>query len=146
ILERLREASIGEGAPFLAKTAYVHALFAAGETARARAEYHAFGQLPGANASVLYEALGATLPEPGEDTAEDAAGSPQPSGAMAPLATPDETEKAPSPIVEPAPKVDSEKSPKQKSEPQPASEDVPSAPSEPKPRAISPEVEQKVNQ
>lgn len=61
IVERLKEASIGERGLFLARTAYIYALVESGQLARAQADFDALSRINGAQTSPLYEDLSAYL-------------------------------------------------------------------------------------
>jgi hypothetical protein len=61
IVERLKEASIGERGLFLARTAYIYALAESGQLVRAQADFDAFSRIKGAQTSPLYKDLNAYL-------------------------------------------------------------------------------------
>jgi hypothetical protein len=142
ILERLRDAAVGEGMPFLARTAHVYSLWKSGEEGQARAEYSAFGQLTGAEDSELFVALGATLGEPdAEEEAEEET-------TEAPV-TPDPEPEVPSQGDTPSQK-EREEPPAEKPEPKPepaaVSKPAPDPPPEPAPKTVSSEIQDKVTQ
>lgn len=141
ILERLKDAAVGEGLPFLARSAYVYSLWQAGEQAQARAEYSAFGQLTGAEDSDLYVALGEMMGTLDEREAEEDASD------NVPLADAEESEaSADSVAAEPLP-VDEKpavEKPAPAAEPEPAPRTEPE--SEPTAKKISAEIQDKVTQ